>query len=183
MPKGQLSWVLLPGNSCMLFPFWAAVRVLQQPHKYSYSLQLAIHTQHHYIQYALWALYFFFCCCCSWSFLVSPRGVLQSIALPCTHPSDMPSLFILGAAMGIVNRSTTLLNFTWVTSFGNNSWEKFKTGSICMTLILCLQFHFRFHPDSHSLAFQLVTLNTRHRNLKAVWNWKCFISPLSGFVQ
>ena len=38
-----------------------------------------------------------------------------------SHLSDMHSLFILVAAMGIVNRSTTLLNFTRVTSFSNNS--------------------------------------------------------------
>jgi len=31
----------------MLFTFQAALWALQQPHKYSYSLQLAIHTQLH----------------------------------------------------------------------------------------------------------------------------------------
>ena len=47
------------GNSWKLFSFQPAFRAFQQPHKYSYSLQLAIHTQlaHHYIQYALCALW------------------------------------------------------------------------------------------------------------------------------
>jgi len=52
MPKGQLSRVPWPGNTWMPFTFQPALRVLQQPHKHSDSLQQAIHTQlaHHYIQ-------------------------------------------------------------------------------------------------------------------------------------
>ena len=55
MSKGQLS---REGNSWMLFTFQAAFWALQKPHKYSYLLQVPIHTQlaHHYIQYALSAL-------------------------------------------------------------------------------------------------------------------------------
>jgi len=48
MPKVNfLPW---PGNSWMPFTFQAALLALQQPHKHSHSLQLAIHTQlaHHY---------------------------------------------------------------------------------------------------------------------------------------
>jgi len=40
MPKGQLSRASWPGNSWMP-AFWA----LQQPHKHSHSLQLAIHIE------------------------------------------------------------------------------------------------------------------------------------------
>jgi len=52
MPKGQLSGVPWPGNSWMPFTFQPALRVLQQPHKHSHSLQLATDTElaHHYIQ-------------------------------------------------------------------------------------------------------------------------------------
>jgi len=72
MLKGQLSRVPWPGNLRMPF---TALRVLQQPHRYSHSLQPAIHTQlaYHYIQYALSTLSFSF---------VSPRGFLQSAAWP-----------------------------------------------------------------------------------------------------
>ena len=41
MLKGQLPKVPWPGNSWMSFTVQAAIQVLQQPHKYSYSLQLA----------------------------------------------------------------------------------------------------------------------------------------------
>ena len=41
MPKGQLSRVPWPGNSWMPFTFQPTLWVLQQPHKHSYSLQLA----------------------------------------------------------------------------------------------------------------------------------------------
>ena len=52
MPKGQLSRVPWPGSCRMLFTFQAVFRPLQQTHKHSCSLHLAIHTQiaHHYIQ-------------------------------------------------------------------------------------------------------------------------------------
>jgi len=51
MLKGQLSRVPWPGNLWMPFIFQAALQVLQQPDKHSYSLQLATHTElaHHYI--------------------------------------------------------------------------------------------------------------------------------------
>jgi len=61
MPKGQLSRLPWPENSWMPFTFQPALQALQQPHKHSHSLQLAIHTElaHHYIQYVLLTLSFF----------------------------------------------------------------------------------------------------------------------------
>ena len=52
IPKGQLSRVPWLGNAWMSFTFQPTLRVLQQPHKHSHSLQLATHTElaHHYIQ-------------------------------------------------------------------------------------------------------------------------------------
>jgi len=52
MPKSQLSRVPWPGNLWMPLAFQPDLRVLQQPHKHSHSLQLANYTQlaHHYIQ-------------------------------------------------------------------------------------------------------------------------------------
>ena len=52
MPKGQLSRVPWPGSCRMLFTFQAVLRPLQQTHKHSCSLHLAIHTHiaHRYIQ-------------------------------------------------------------------------------------------------------------------------------------
>ena len=52
MPKGQLSRVPWPGSCRILFTFQAVLRSLQQTHKHSCSLHLAIHTQiaHRYIQ-------------------------------------------------------------------------------------------------------------------------------------
>jgi len=59
MPKGQLSRTPWPGNSWMLVTFQPALRVPQQPHKHSHTLQLANHTQpaHHYIQYELFLFF------------------------------------------------------------------------------------------------------------------------------
>ena len=52
VPKGQLSRVPWPGSCRRLFTFQAVLRPLQQTHKHSCSLHLAIHTQiaHRYIQ-------------------------------------------------------------------------------------------------------------------------------------
>ena len=54
MPKGQLSRVPWPGSCRRLFTFQAVLRPLQQTHKHSCSLHLAIHTQiaHRHIQSA-----------------------------------------------------------------------------------------------------------------------------------
>jgi len=49
MPKGQLSRVPWPGNSWMPFTFQPALRAIHQPHKHSYSLQLATDTSLHSI--------------------------------------------------------------------------------------------------------------------------------------
>jgi len=51
MPRDQPSRVPWPGNSWMPFTFQPALRVLQQPHKRSHSLQLATDTEpeHRYI--------------------------------------------------------------------------------------------------------------------------------------
>ena len=59
MPKGQLSRVPWPGSCRRLFTFQAVLRPLQQTHKHSCSLHLAIHTQiaHRYIQSARIASY------------------------------------------------------------------------------------------------------------------------------
>ena len=45
MPKGQLSKVPWPGSCRRLFTFQAVLRPLQQTHKHSCSLHLAIHTK------------------------------------------------------------------------------------------------------------------------------------------
>ena len=52
MPKGQHSRVPWPGSCRRLFTFQAVLRPLQQTHKHSCSLHLAIHPQiaHRYIQ-------------------------------------------------------------------------------------------------------------------------------------
>jgi len=47
MPKGQLSRVPLPGNSWMPFTFQPALQVLQQPHKHSHGLELAVYIEHY----------------------------------------------------------------------------------------------------------------------------------------
>ena len=59
MPKGQLSRVPWPGSCRRLFTFQAVLRPLQQTHKHSCSLHLAIHTQiaHRHIQSARIASY------------------------------------------------------------------------------------------------------------------------------
>jgi len=70
MPKGHLSW---PGNSWIPFTFQPALQALQQPHKHSYSLQLAIHTRS--ASTLLHSKGFMISI-----FFLSPTGFLQSIA-------------------------------------------------------------------------------------------------------
>jgi len=111
MPKGQFSRVPWPGNSWIPFNFQPALRVLQQPHKHSHSLQQAIHTQLAFN-----------------SLFLCPKGFLQSIMwrhqsttrpleraashIKVTHP---PCLFRLPSWEN-VNRSTTLIHCMWVMS-------------------------------------------------------------------
>jgi len=87
-----------------------ALWVLQQPRKHSHSLQLANHTQlaHHYIQWALSTL--------SVSKRISSkyRQAHQSTARP-QATSKWHCLFQL-LPWENVNRSTTLIYRTWVTS-------------------------------------------------------------------
>ena len=69
---------LCPGNSWMPFTFQAALQALQQPHKHSHSLQLAIHTEP---STSLHSICFVSSLCFSF-FIEVQIGFLQSTAQP-----------------------------------------------------------------------------------------------------
>ena len=88
MLKGQLSRAPWPGNSRMLFTFQLALCVLQQPHKNSHSLQLAIYSHGTKTHKSLHSIYWYmlyepFPCVCV---CFSSRVFLQSTTQPHQRP-------------------------------------------------------------------------------------------------